>query len=197
MLAAGHRESMDHDHVLADLSDRFDVVLDALEREGDWVTNRVKPGKIILGQIGDIEAGVRQLIRERPLETVEVELSSGDTVRVPTADETLRMKGFLIVKRNQVRDFLDVAALGARAGTEHAAQVFAGIDAYYADQHVDGVGVASQLVRQLADPQPADRRTIADLEHYKGLRAPWTDWVEVERTCHAIANAMVKLGPTP
>lgn len=44
---AGHRDSFDHDHVLTDLRDRFDLVLEALESEGDWVTNRVRPGKII------------------------------------------------------------------------------------------------------------------------------------------------------
>ena len=53
---AHHRQSFDHDHVLVDLRDRFDVVLEALESEGEWVTNRVTFGKIILGQIGDIEA---------------------------------------------------------------------------------------------------------------------------------------------
>lgn len=71
-LYAGHRDSFDHDHVLADLSDRFDIVLEALESEGEWVTNRVQPGKIILGQLGDIEAGVRQMIRKRPLETSQI-----------------------------------------------------------------------------------------------------------------------------
>jgi hypothetical protein len=39
-LYAGHRDSYDHDHVLADLRDRFDVVLEALESEGEWMTNR-------------------------------------------------------------------------------------------------------------------------------------------------------------
>jgi hypothetical protein len=34
-----------------------EVVLEALESEGEWVTNRVQPGKIILGQLRDIEAG--------------------------------------------------------------------------------------------------------------------------------------------
>src|SRR5579863_10091376 len=56
-LYAGHRDSYDHDHVLADLRDRFDTVLEALESEGEWVTNRVTPGRVILGQLGDIEAG--------------------------------------------------------------------------------------------------------------------------------------------
>src|ERR1700722_10386432 len=67
-LYAGHRDSHDHDHVLAELGERFDVVLEALESEGEWVPNRVVPGKVI-GQLGDIEAGVRQMIRTRPLET--------------------------------------------------------------------------------------------------------------------------------
>lgn len=37
-LYAGHRDSYDHDHVLADLDDRFDAVLDAVESHDGWVT---------------------------------------------------------------------------------------------------------------------------------------------------------------
>lgn len=51
-LYAGHRKSFDHDHVLADLQERFDAVLDTLESEGEWVTNRITYGKIILGRLG-------------------------------------------------------------------------------------------------------------------------------------------------
>lgn len=69
-LWANHRSSFDHDHVLEDLSTRFDAVLEAIEATDGWVTNRVTPGKIILGDLGDIESGVRQLIRNRPLEVV-------------------------------------------------------------------------------------------------------------------------------
>ena len=103
-------------------------MLDALESEGDWVTNRVVPGKIILGQLGDIEAGVRQMIRTRPLETTQVTLPSGRTLTVPTAEETLRVKGFLLVRRNQTRDYLDVAALADRFGIDDAAEVLARIE---------------------------------------------------------------------
>jgi hypothetical protein len=115
-LYAGHRDSFAHDHVLADLRDRFDTVLEALESEGDWVTNRVQPGKVILGRLGDIEAGVRQMIRTVPLEVVDHPVPSGGTVRVPTLEEALRVKGFLIVRRNQTRDYLDVVALAERLG---------------------------------------------------------------------------------
>ncbi|MBT2497919.1 hypothetical protein J7E25_02305 [Agromyces sp. ISL-38] len=72
-----------------------------LESEGGFVTNRLTPGKIILGELGGIETGIRQLIRTRPLETQRVTLPSGRSLTVPTMAETLRVKGFLIVRRNQ------------------------------------------------------------------------------------------------
>jgi hypothetical protein len=191
-LYAGHRDSYDHDHVLADLQDRFDVVLEALESEGDWVTNRVVPGKIILGQLGDIEAGVRQMIRTRPLETTQVTLPSGRVLTVPTAEETLRIKGFLIVRRNQTRDYLDVAALSDRYGIHAAATVLARIDDYYADQHGGGRGVAAQLARQLADPRPKDSSVTRQLDAYRNLAARWTDWGEVRLVDRQLAAEMLE-----
>ena len=191
-LYAGHRDSYDHDHVLADLRDRFDVVLEALESEGDWVTNRVVPGKIILGQLGDIEAGVRQMIRTRPLETAQITLPSGRVLTVPTAEETLRIKGFLIVRRNQTRDYLDVAALSDRYGIGEAAEVLARIDDYYADQHGGGRGVAAQLARQLADPRPKDSSVTGQLDAYRNLVARWTDWGEVRSVCRQLAAEMLE-----
>lgn len=187
---AGHRTSFDHDHDLPDLSDRFDLVLDALEREGDWVTNRVTPGKLVLGQLGDIEVGVRQLIRQRPLETQEVALPSGRSVVVPTAEETLRIKAFLIVKRNQVRDYLDVAALIDRYGAESSAATLRDIDDFYADQAAGDDSVASQVLRQLGNPRPRDAKTLERLGDYKGLAARWQDWAEVVAVCRDAAARM-------
>jgi hypothetical protein len=192
-LWASHRTSFDHDHVLADLNVRFDAVLDAIEATEGWVTNRVTPGKIILGELGDIESGVRQLIRTRPLEVTEIELPSGQKLRVPTPDETLRIKGYLIVRRNQVRDYLDVAALSDRYGIPRSAAVLARIDQYYADQRgPDAEGVATQLARQLAEPRPADRRTVGQLGSYKGLDARWTNWENVTEVSQALAAEMTR-----
>jgi hypothetical protein len=193
-LYAGHRDSFDHDHVLADLRDRFEVVLEALESEGEWVTNRVIPGKVILGQLGDIEAGVRQMIRTRPLETAQVTLPSGRALTVPTAEETLRIKGFLIVRRNQTRDYLDVAALADRYGLDAAAAVLARIDDYYADQHGEGSGVAAQLARQLADPRPKDSSVTRQLGTYRNLARRWTDWEQVRSVCRQLAAEMIEVG---
>jgi len=192
-LWASHRTSFDHDHVLADLNLRFDTVLEAIETTQGWVTNRVTPGKIILGELGDIESGVRQLVRSRPLDVTEVELPSGQKLRVPTPEETLRIKGYLIVRRNQVRDYLDVAALSDRYGIPHSGQVLARIDEYYSDQRgPDAQGVATQLARQLADPRPADQRTISQLGSYKDLDARWTAWETVVGVCRSLAVEMTR-----
>ncbi len=187
---AHHRESFDHDHVVRDLEQRFGAVLDALESDPEWVFNRATPGKIILGELGGIEAGVRQMIRTVPLEVEEATLPGGSVIRVPTAEESVRIKAWLIVRRNQVRDFLDVAALSGEFGADWAATTLRGIDTYYADVNSGPDSVASQVVRQLSDPRPKDLRTISQLDRYKGLREPWTDWDRVVQQCHTIADAM-------
>jgi hypothetical protein len=167
-------------------------VLEALESEGEWVTNRVVPGKVILGRLGDIEAGVRQMIRTRPLETTHVTLPSGRMLTVPTAEEALRIKGFLIVRRNQTRDYLGVAALADRRGLHEAAGILAGIDDYCADQHGGGRGVAAQLIRQLADPRPKDSSVTEQLGAYRNLAARWSDWGEVRSVCRQLAAEMLE-----
>lgn len=193
-LYAGHRDSYDHDHVVRNLAERFDAVLDAVESDDGWVTNRVTPGKIILGQIGDIETGVRQLIRRTPLQTTTVRLPSGHELTVPTDEETLRIKAFLIVRRNQTRDYLDVAALSDRVGVAVAATTLRDMDHFYADQHGDGDGVASQVYRQLSDPRPKDAKTTTELSRYKNLEPRWQQWSAVRHVCQDVADAMLTGG---
>jgi hypothetical protein len=192
-LWANHRDSFDHDHVLSDLAERFDAVLDAIEATDGWVTNRAVPGKIVLGTLGGIETGIRQMIRKSPLEVQEIALPSGAHVRVPTPDETLRIKSYLIVRRNQTRDYVDVVALADRYGVEHAAAVLARIDDYYADQREPGkAGVATQLVQQLADPRPTDARTTSQLDRYKGLDSRLADWAVISSACRHLAAEIAR-----
>lgn len=101
---AGHRISFDHDHVLIDLNQRFDAVLEALDADPRFVLNRAAHGKIIPGELGGIETGIRQLIRTVPLETENITLPSGLRLVVPTIAEALRIKAYLALKRNQTRD---------------------------------------------------------------------------------------------
>jgi hypothetical protein len=63
---------------------------------------------------------------------------------------------------HQTRDYLDVAALADKMGTDRAAAVLVGIDEFYADQRLDRVPVALQL----ADPRPADSSVVEEVLSY-------------------------------
>lgn len=192
---AGHRLSFDHDHVVADLADRFDTILDHLEALDDWSTARVTPGRIILGSLGGIETGIRQLRRSRPLEVETVEIDDR-SLRVPTAVETLRVKAWLALTRNQTRDYLDIAALATTIGLPEAADALADIDDYYADLHAGPERAASQLVRQLGRPRPRDAQVTEELAAYRRLDPRWHDWRTVVETTSELARLMVEREPS-
>lgn len=186
---AGHRLSYDDDHVVADLADRFDTVLDHLESLGEWSTARAQAGRLILGELGGIETGVRQMIRNRPLEVEHVDVR-GKALTVPTLPEILRVKAWLAVGRNQTRDYVDIAALADRLGVAEAATVLAGIDAYYGDVNRRRESVAAQVARQLADPRPRDPAVIRQLASYKRLDPRWHSWQAVTDTLADVAARM-------
>lgn len=188
-LYASHRVSFDDDHVLADLRERFDDILAVLESSDGWVTERVRPGRVILGRFDGIETGVLQLRRTRPLEVTEVDVD-GTRLRVPTDAEMLRVKAWMIVSRNATRDFLDVAALADQLGMGSGGAILARMDDYYADQLEEGRGVTTQLVRMLADPRPYDLDEV-DLRAYRELVERWQDWDQVATTCGELGSAIL------
>ena len=188
---AHHRESLDHDHVVTNLAERFDAILENLEALGDWSMTKAQPGKIILGELGGIETGVRQLLRSRPLETAEIEVR-GRPLVIPTAAEILRIKAWLALSRNQTRDYLDIAALAERIGLDEAAAVLGAIDDYYADINRRPEAVVTQLVRQLADPRPRDAGVTEQLATYKALDPRWHDWSAVKAVLADLAERVAR-----
>ena len=186
---AGHRDSFDHDHVLSDLVDRYDTVLDAVEAAEGWATSvrASKPPFTIMGSLDGVEAGLRQMRRIRPLETCEIVVGSGARVVAPTAPEALRVKAFLVVQRNVVRDYLDVVALAEHLGLDHAIAVLREIDDYYDDRSDTWGSVLTSLVIALADPTPRDPDVIDELPRYKGLKLSYHRWEDVVDVCHSLA----------
>jgi hypothetical protein len=180
---AKHRVSFDADHVLPDLRDRFDEVLAQLESVAGWRTARVKRPVVILGSLDGIETGVRQLIREQPLETIEVSVGGARLV-VPTEAEMLRIKAVLILKRNATRDYLDVVAMADRLGDAGTFAALAHLDALYPQQ--GGESALLQLQVQLARPLPYDLEGT-NLSEYRRLDPRWHDWRRVADVCAAIA----------
>jgi hypothetical protein len=191
-LYAAHRDSFDHDHVLTDLQDRYLQVLEAVEATEGWVTSvrASSPPLTILGRLGGVEAGLRQLRRRRPLETQDI-IVGDSTLRVPTAAETLRIKAYLVVQRNQVRDYLDVAALADRYGNAASAHALVDIDDYYLDRSGEDDSVLTALVDRLSDPRPRDEQVTRELPRYRRLDPHWHDWSTVTTQCAALADAIV------
>ena len=186
---AGHRVSFDDDHVLADLRERFDALLSDLESTEGWQTARVKRPVLVLGRLDGVETGLRQLIRTRPLEVEERLVGTGLSVRVPTLEEMLRVKAWLVVTRNATRDYLDTVALAGRVGGGAGRQL-ARLDRYYeAPGTTDRVPVATQLVRQLAEPRPHDMDRV-ELRRYRRLVPELQDWEAVVDRCRDLAASV-------
>ncbi len=193
-LRAGHRDSFDHDHVLPDLQDRYAEVLEAVEATEGWVTSvrASSPPLTLLGRLGGIEAGLRQLRRTRPLE-IELVVVDGMALRVPTAAETLRVKSYLVLLRNQVRDYLDVVAMADRLSIPTAAEVIAGIDHYYTDRSGEADGVLTGVIQRLSEPNPRDTRVTRQLWAYKGLDPRWHQWSAVVAKSQELADAVLEV----
>lgn len=194
-LYAGHRDSFDHDHVLHDLSDRYGIILDAVEASEGWATSirASKPPFTVLGSLDGVEAGLRQLRRSRPLETSVYDLGDNRSVAVPTLEETLRIKAYLVVQRNATRDYLDVVALVDTLGLHTAVQVLRDIDAYYEDRSETNESVLTTLTLSLTTPRPKDPVVTTQLKDYKGLVSDWQDWSAVEEACRDLAQQLADL----
>ncbi len=188
-LHAGHRDSFDHDHVLADLIDRYESVLEAVEASEGWATSvrASKPPFTLMGRLWGVEAGLRQMRRTRPLETCEVEVGEGLVVVAPTAVEILRVKAYLVVQRNVVRDYLDVVALTDHLGIEVAVTILSDIDAFYADRSDEHGSVLTSLVIRLADPQPRDPDVVGELPRYKNLDRRYHQWSDIVGVCQELS----------
>ncbi len=160
-----HRFSFAADHILLNLKENYEEVLDFLEGRDDWETARIHPPKLILGNFRSVETGIRQLMRRRPLETMEIQTGTGKSITVPTVAEMLRTKAWMIVSRNATRDFMDFAALAGHLGVEQAVTVLEDLDACYLDR--------------------------IDVSRYKGIRPPFDSWEHIVAICTRIS---VELG---
>ena len=121
-----------------------------------------------------------------PLETTNVQLPTGDRLQIPTAAETLRLNGYLLMSRNSRRDYAQMATLVDTMQPHNAATVLLDMDRYYCGQPFQPHWVATQLVRRLADPHPSDRadETTGHPEE--------ADWETVRQRCLSMAVTMLE-----
>ncbi len=144
---------------------------------------------MVLGSLDGVETGVRNLIRRRPLEVERFDSAHGP-IRVPTLAEMARIKAWLVLKRNATRDDLDLIALAERLGPQ-AAPTLTALDDWCADQIGPGEErIATQLARQLGDPNPYDLSEV-DLTLDRRLKPALQRWPAVVAACQALAVGMV------
>jgi hypothetical protein len=172
-LHARHRVSFAVASVLPDLAQTFPDVLRRLESLAGWKTRRIRPPVLILGHFEGIDVGIRQLRRDAPLETETIE-----GVIVPTLPEMLRIKGWLVVTRNALRDYLDFAALADKLGNRFG-EAMEPMERLY-PQPPEADTTLQQLAKQLVEPRPYDFDPDRDsLTAWRRLTSPWTDWAYV------------------
>jgi len=176
---ARHRFSRDAYHVLPGLRGRFDDILAQLESVAGWRTARVQRPVQILGSLDGVETGIRQLIRDQPLQTTVVRYGS-HAITVPTKEEILRIKSALILKRNATRDYLDFVALADQLGDESTAKALSILDRLYPQPNDESA--LQQLQIQLANPLPYDLEQTR-LAEYKLLAPRGHDWKVVQDAC--------------
>lgn len=178
-----HRYSVDADSVLSNLKDDYDRVLERLETLSGWRTNRKKPPVLILGNFHGVDIGIRQLRRELPLET---EVRGG--IRIPVIEEMIRIKAWMVLTRNAMRDYIDLAALYEKSGSDKFACAMTIFDECYPqpeDTEISGV----QLSRMLRCPKPYDFDEDV-LGLYKGLRSPLNSWEYVAKKCSEASDIL-------
>jgi len=182
-LHCAHRFSMDVDCVSPHLQERFAETADALEHWEGWTTNRLNPPVLILGERHGVELGLRQQRRALPLVTTRIE-----GLLVPTPEEMLRVKAFLLVQRRTTRDYVDVAALAHKLGEGAAVQALSYLNAAYARA---GSQTVATRFAEACEADPLDLPKVP-LTAYKGLQPPFTEWNFVAGTCRKTGRALLK-----
>lgn len=133
-----------------------------------------------------IETGVRQLVRETPLETMSVDFHEAQ-ITVPTESELLRIKGALILKRNATLDYLYFVALADHMGDAAVVGALQSFDRFYQQENEESP--LQQLQIQLSNALPYDLEET-ELSEYKNLSLRWRDWNAVKTACSRLSTIL-------
>lgn len=183
-----HRASADIDFVLADLSERFQEVREHLFELPDWKEARVSVPVLILGSMGNVEVGYRQLRRKVPLETQEIETPEGVLV-VPTIPELIRTKAFLVYDRNYTRDYFDLAELSCLLETDEVVDILSDLDERF--QWEKQPTIVVEVIKKLISPNPHD---LYDGKHgfeqLQFIEPRLKTWEDVAARCREIGEGL-------
>lgn len=177
-----HRYSQVIDCVTPLLRQKFDTVQESLLQWPDWKTNRVSKPVLILGESHDVELGLRQQRREAPLKKTQI-----DGLWVPTVDEALRIKAFLLTNRLATRDYLDVAALSDKLGLDAAVKSLSHLNLLYTSKNNTQTPLTQFSEACFKEPLDLEATNVAT---YKGVVPPYNDWEEIRKRVSELGKAI-------
>ena len=125
--------------------------------------------------------GLRQLLWPDPLES-EILVFRGRPIRVPTYAEILRIKDFLVIRRNAVRDYVDCCALLQRLDDADLAVALAPFDRLYAFDQPGGEPPLYRLGMSLMNPLPGDLGEAGTRHLAFRIGRQW-EWTETATAC--------------
>lgn len=135
--------------------------------------------EVASGSLNGIETGIRQFIRSEPLECEIIDAGSAP-LHVPTMGEMLRIKGYLILRCNRIRDYIDFCVLFDGMGKDRSLDALSRLDDLYPQKN--GQSPLLQLAVQCANPTPGDLKQVGNLSQYRDLPPPLCSWNEVKET---------------
>jgi len=188
-LYAGHRLSRDIDFGMSDLRERFQTVREHLFELPDWKEARIRAPLLILGSLSGVDIGFRQLRRQTPIATVELNTDYG-SLTVPSFDEMLMTKAYLLSERNYTRDFVDFAELSMLSTVARAAQILGGMDARFAWEKQPSVVLNVLKSLMAADPHDRDSHGYGT---FKWLEPRLKSWEAVQERCRQIGTELSRL----
>lgn len=162
-------------HAVQRLAKHFDMVLDSLE-QSKAITNA--------GYAIEWAAGLKAI---QPV-AVKAELP----IFMLSAVDTLKLKAFLLVALNRVRDYLDLDELSTKAGHRSTALALAVLDDTFSSDSDERAPLATQLVRRLAKPRPRIRPVGSPAAKPPAPQR----WAEMAVTATALSSQIL-LGPEP
>jgi hypothetical protein len=135
-----------------------------------------------------VKAGIRQLIRSKPLETETFELINGDKLTVPTIDEITRIKAYLCLTREYGRDFIDLIALYDK--NKNTIETLLGIYTYYDGKNkIYKKPLATELTMRLS---AIKKENLYFRLNKSDIKVPYNNFDYIDKTAKEISIRMIK-----
>ncbi|MDR1166324.1 MAG: hypothetical protein LBO66_10770 [Deltaproteobacteria bacterium] len=168
---------------LAARSDRL-AILSRFEAICGLKESWFEPPMLNADHFYNIETCIWKLSRTLPLETTAVG-QDGARVDVPTDAEIMRIKSALVILRNSMRDYLDLAIFSSGIGSLKSMEALKDLDRICP---IDSEGTVSmQLAMLLSSPRPFDL-SVASLEACRSVAPEWRIW---DRTVIALRKLAI------